>query len=100
MKSLKEKIEVMQAALDGKEIEKQTDDEWYQLLVEPELMSFDWAHYDYRIKQEPMEFYAVILESGTASICNNEKEYLKAIMAKEKTSNLAHRIIKAREVTE
>ena len=58
MKALAEKIEVMQAAEGGAEIEivKVTGmggDSFHST----DCPMFDWANFDYRIKKEPMEFW-------------------------------------------
>jgi len=49
MKTLKEKVEVMQAYLEGKPIQDNIDGEWTDWIsaIEP---SFQWGVYDYRIK--------------------------------------------------
>lgn len=69
MKSLKEKIEVMQAALDGKEIEvRSVSNQWGTLYI-PEwrnwdgaCVDFNWSLYDYRIaSKKPREW--VLLEN-------------------------------------
>jgi hypothetical protein len=56
MKSLKEKIAVMQAALDGKKIEVLNstwgNDMWGHS-YSPKELTFDWGKCDYRIKEEP-----------------------------------------------
>lgn len=65
MKSLKEKIEVMQAALDGKEIEVDfsfTDK--YELDTTP---SWNWRDHDYRVKPEPLVRYMVVFDDGRNS---------------------------------
>lgn len=69
MKTTKEKIEVMQAYIDGKEIEikKLTDTaSWVKIISsnknEPE---WDWRNFDYRIKsREPRRVW--VSESGFA----------------------------------
>ena len=88
MKSLKEKIEVMQAALDGKDTELNSGDGWRPSFI-PKNHAWDWANYDYRIKQEPMEIYAEVYENG--KIVPYEKINLSAATDK-------HRTIKFREV--
>ena len=55
MKTLKEKIEVMQAFLDGKEIEiynDVVDPCYWESIANPE---FNWEYNDYRIKPEPVQ---------------------------------------------
>lgn len=46
---LREKIAVMQAALDGKEIEYHNNRVW----VEAKYLTWDWAHVKYRVKPGP-----------------------------------------------
>jgi hypothetical protein len=46
----KEQIEVMQAFVDGKEIEMKTKmSNYWSLIIEPH---WDWDHVDYRVKEE------------------------------------------------
>jgi hypothetical protein len=52
MKTLKEKIEVMQAALEGKEIEVMTWDREEQGWGPPKLLTWNWREHDYRVKEE------------------------------------------------
>lgn len=56
MKTTKEKIEVMQAFLDGKKVEFKDvlDNRWHIMLVLREP-AWDWESVDYRIKNEPLE---------------------------------------------
>lgn len=63
MKTLKEKIAVMQAALDGKEIEVQDkgDNSW-DLIIDATRLEFNWGMVNYRIKPEPMDYEAKITE--------------------------------------
>lgn len=91
MKTLKEKIEVMQAALDGKGIEfrpAETDHEW-RIIDDP---LFVWGDYDYHIKQEPIEFWVTVYDSGTTACWLTEKE------ANDNLSSLNSKTIKVREV--
>jgi len=58
MKTLKEKIEVMQAALDGRSVETkiaESDYSWGASNTQPPV--FNWHINDYRIKPEPREYY-------------------------------------------
>ena len=59
MKTLAEKIEVMQAALDGKEIEVNFNGQGYYEGVgwKVEVYFWDWRRNDYRIKEELCEKY-------------------------------------------
>jgi hypothetical protein len=57
-------MEVMQAYLDGKKIEAQSTDHpehGWNLVKTP---SWDWQHWDYRVKQEPREFSVVVGSDG------------------------------------
>lgn len=90
MKTLKEKIEVMQAALDGKTIQFSNGPLWID--CEPEHLIWQWPDYDYRIKPEPLEFWVLMVEnSNTPSLVNESKEYLSQFRSGGKT-------IKVREV--
>ena len=90
MKTLKEKIEVMQAALDGKEIETKVYGGWDDQ-PSPE---FNWIDFDYRIKPEPIEFWVNIYRDCR---CGDYKTKADAL---EKASPDVQNTIKVREVTE
>lgn len=51
MKTLKEKIEVMQAALDGKPIEFWSETKFQWMITNPP--EFQWADIDYRVQPTP-----------------------------------------------
>ena len=51
MKTLEEKIEVMQAFLDGKTIQDNIDGEWTDWTC-PNPPLFEWNNHDYRVKPE------------------------------------------------
>jgi len=53
METLKQKIEIMQACLDGAEIEYQQPGVWGKA-TNPEFL---WNEYDYRVKPKPMEIW-------------------------------------------
>jgi len=91
MKSLKEKIEVMQAALDGKEIEyKNNGGKWYPC----QIQAFDsWHCGDYRIKPEPMEFWVNVYPYECLNVCHNTKD-----MAEKMALGSCEKTIKVREV--
>jgi len=96
MKTLAEKIEVMQAALDGKEIEvrnypHETNHQWAD--IDKKEIVWNWPNVDYRIKQEPMEFW-VNTFNGRASTCWQTKEEAEAV----DQPNM--KTIKVREVTD
>ena len=91
MKSLEEKIEVMKAALDGKEIQYNDGDGLWGLAPTPH---WDWNRNDYRIKPEPMEFWVNV--SSDFGFRTKEEALLTAKLFKNKKI----RTIKVREVTE
>ena len=64
MKTLKEKIEVMQAALDGEEIQALWLQEGNEDWLPEDLRVFNWACFDYRIKPKPLEWYENIPDGG------------------------------------
>lgn len=68
MKTTKEKIEVMQAYMDGKKIECGND---FGMWWTPVMPTFDWAHFDYRVKDRKLvpfetakEFLEAQIEHG------------------------------------
>ncbi len=95
MKSLKEKIEVMQAALDEKEIEKCLDGKWNTVIRDPQNIIFNWT-YDYRIKQEPMELMIDVY----CKECNGWDRYEVASDSNRRRYRKPDKTIKMREVTE
>jgi len=77
MKSLKEKIEVMQACLDGKHIQyrdqflhgKENDGDWERSIIGGDF-SWNWDKYDYRVEPEPKVKRTVPLEvSDIPPVC-------------------------------
>ena len=50
-----EKINVMQAHIDGKTIEMKKHEDWVEVTT-PEIV-WDWRHHDYRIKKDRREFW-------------------------------------------
>lgn len=67
MKTLKEKIEVMQAALYGKEVQFfNSSGEWQDLEDEEPL--WDWDQFDYRIKPTPLEFWVNVHANLTHAV--------------------------------
>lgn len=79
MKSLKEKIEVMQAALDGKGIKykHKNSSDGFDLRKCVDDYNFNWSEYDYYIKPEPMEFWVNVYEEQNvrlSSLCESRKE--------------------------
>ena len=64
MKTLKERIEIMQACLDGKEIEYISTTRYGgELWSKSSNHNFNWDVYDYRIKPEPMVLWINTEES-------------------------------------
>lgn len=104
MKTLEQKIEVMKAALDGKIIEfyDKSDEAWRVILGDNGMWTLDdeewnWKEYDYRIKQEPMEFWVNVYEPNTG-ICYGFHE-TKSGAASGKSHDCI-KTIKVREVIE
>jgi len=97
MKTLKEKIEVMQAALDGKEIEikNKHDKEWRLLTGDNKGLMFTWGEFDFRIKQEPMEFWVNTLSGMCSTVHITKKEALRVT-----GNSQGWKTIKVIEVTE
>ena len=60
MKTLKEKIEVMQAALDGKPIEFWSETKCQWMKTNPP--AFQWADVDYRVQPQPPEKKLVAMQ--------------------------------------
>ena len=95
MKDLKEKIEVMQAALDGEEIEYNHNGRgWEKPNIE--RLVWDWQKNDYRIKPEPMEFWMVISDTYGFQTKEKAEEALKLSFLSDKEN----RVAKMREVIE
>jgi len=96
MTDLATKIKVMQAALDGKTIQAMflnISDEWDdQVSV---VKNWNWEALDYRIKQEPMEFWVNIYDGGAEQLFFNSK--MEAINA---AGNDVQNTILLREVTD
>jgi len=97
MKTLAEKIEVMQAALDGKKIRYRiVDGLWSTPAGQSELTVFNWAEFDYEVKPEPIEFWI--------NIYSREKDFRWAYQTEEEAANSAAygylKTIKVREVIE
>jgi len=75
MKTLEEKIAVMQAGVDRKTIQICTSRGWKDCIA-PEGLSFNWAKYDYRIKPEPQKIWVNFYESSgiTVGYAHSTKE--------------------------
>ena len=102
MKTLKERIAIEQACLDGAEIESQLvstldDRRWqYKLMpVDRNTVVFSWDEIDYRIKQEPMTFWVNVYSGGSSYMHSSEE---RAINCREGCSR--SKTIKVREVTD
>ena len=90
MKTLKEKIKVMQAALDGEIVQyRDTFGNWYS----NNDNLWNWGDYDYRIKPEPMEFIIDIYDGNRYEIASDRNRLMLSKLGKFKT-------IKVREVME
>ena len=94
MKSLKEKISVMQAALDGKEIEIKylTHDKDFKIPTNG--IEWNWQIADYRIKPTPMEFWVNVYDRY-AYLHDSEEE-----ARNKKETGVEVKTIKVREVTD
>ena len=92
MKTLKEKIEVMQAALDEKEIEVlRYDSDIWIICYKP---SFNWDINDYRIKPEPLEGWFNIYKDKAIGLYETKEE------AEEGAHNVIIKTLKMRQVTD
>ena len=60
MKTLKERIEVMQACLDGETIEVVDNNKTGRWVVADYIPNFNWSSCNYRIKPEPMVIWVNI----------------------------------------
>jgi len=77
MKTLKEKIEVMQAALDGKEIEYRNypyDNRHKWTSYDLSTIVWNWPSVDYRIKPEPMELWVNVYDEKTEELYPHKTE--------------------------
>lgn len=65
MKSLKERVAIMQAYLDGKPVERLNGiDKWMPVTADVEY-EFNWQEYDYRIKPAtPVVLYQALCKAG------------------------------------
>ena len=92
MKTLRERIEIETAFLNGEDIEwGKFDGEWRPLLTEDNY-AFYWKDLNYRIKPKPSEFWVLMVKNGDnyPSLINNERKYLEQFDG--------GKIIKVREV--
>ena len=98
MTNLKTKIKVMQAALDGKEIEYRFkhDDTWAGYLGTEHV--WNWNEVDYRIKEEPMEFWMIKYDWGVTSSTWGTQEMAEAHAKDMVEAGETFRLFKVREV--
>lgn len=98
IKNTRQIMEVMQAYLDGKKIERR-----HTLDVGNETMwrvsktpDWNWNHYDYRVKQEPREFVVVVAPNGTPLGVAN----INGVIPVHQRELASAKVIKVREVLE
>ena len=84
MKTTKEKIEVMQAYLDGKKIECGND---FGMWWTPVMPTFDWAHFDYRIKDRKLVPFDTAKEFLEAQIEHGD------VIRRKKDGNLSNSFV-------
>ena len=85
MKTLAEKIAIMQACLDGKVIEVEniaTTEGWNVSDIEP---VFNWTHCDYRIKPEPLVIWVNFYDGCRDFIHLNEQAATEAGISNKAT---------------
>lgn len=72
-----EAIKVMQAWLDGEEVEGMEKDghPWKNIYRTP---TWDWARCEYRIKPKPMRKYVVILANGKSDTFDSQHEAISS----------------------
>lgn len=98
MKTLEERIEVMQAALDGKEVEfMYTDGDSADWRTHRDIgkCTWNWSSYDYRVKHEPLELWVNIYSKNVVPCAYFTEE--GAIYSR---AGHCLRTVKVREVTE
>jgi len=71
MKTLNEKIEIMQAALDGESIDVQ-DDGWITV-GDPMLLDWNWERAKYRVTPKPIECWVNVLDGKNCSTVFNSE---------------------------
>lgn len=87
--SVRMRIEVMQAYLDGKSIEILADGSW-QNIVHP---TWNWFNFDYRIKKEPREYTILLSKKSGLIVGGRQGEHPGPI-------NHLYDYVKVREVVE
>ena len=99
MTDLVTKIKIMQAALDGEEIEwvkrGSADDTW-TTHSRIDIHQWDWSTFDYRIKPKPLEFWVNVYE-GSGACFGFHTSKLNADQSKTKD---CIKTIKVKEVTD
>ena len=74
MKTLKEKIKVMQAALDGADIDFKLNGGVWNKSVDPLELEWMWTEFDYRVTPKPIECWVNVLDGETCSSVYMSKE--------------------------
>lgn len=80
MSTTKEKIAVMQAFEDGKEVELEGSIQW----LPANNPNWNWAETNYRVKPEPMVLYVNIYDDGERHTYKNESHAIKMYDHREK----------------
>ena len=78
MKTLKEKIEIMQAALDGESIDVQ-DDGWITV-DDPVLLDWNWELTNYRVTPKPIECWVNVLNGDLCSTVDRDEDVAKGYL--------------------
>lgn len=98
VKNTRQIMEVMQAYLDGKKIERRHtldagNETMWRVYKTPD---WNWNHYDYRVKQEPREFSVVVDRDGKAIGVGEVKDGTIIVVPSGKIRDA--KVIKVREV--
>ena len=70
----KKAIAVMQAYVDGKQIESAQQNYKYTLQEGCDSPLWDWSLYSYRVKPEPIECWVTIFNGHVCSTCHDSEE--------------------------
>ena len=81
----KQKIEVLQAYLDGKPIQIGTGSQWVDYTEGSEPL-WKWSSFNYRVKPEPMVLYANIYKNGVLTFNSEEMARSRATDAVIRTA--------------
>ena len=95
MKTLKEKIEVMQAALDGEEVQFLGADGIWTSFIEKSPV-WAWDAFEYRIKPKPMELMIDVF----IGMNNGQDRYEVASDSNRELRGIGDKVIKMIEVME